>query len=168
MDSSVTEKIIAECKRIEEDTEYSFKAHYNASVFWSRVNLALGLPAALLAAFAGGSSAADGAQAAITGTAFLSTAFVTCMTFLKPSQKSDSHKNAGNLYQALRNQARIFREIEISDNMSEIEAKKTFKELAKRRDELNSIMPTIPRKAYEKAKNDIDSGRSVYLIDKGK
>lgn len=48
MEQSLKEKIIKECGRIEEDTEHSFKAHYNATEFWSHINLLLGLPAALI------------------------------------------------------------------------------------------------------------------------
>jgi hypothetical protein len=166
MDSDLKSKIINECKRIEEDTEHSFKAHYNAAEFWSNLNLLLGLPAALLGAIAGGTSAADGAQATVTATAFLATAFVTCLTFLKPGEKSDAHKNAGNLYQALRNKTRLFREIETDDALPDIDAKKKLTAFVDRRDELNSTMPTIPRAAYEKAKKDIDAGRAKYAVDK--
>lgn len=166
MDADLKSKIINECKRIEEDTEHSCKAHYNAAEFWSNLNLLLGLPAALLGAIAGGTSAADGAQATVTATAFLATAFVTCLTFLKPGEKSDAHKNAGNLYQALRNTTRFFREIEINDALPDMDAKKKLKAFVDRRDELNSTMPTIPRAAYEKAKKDIDAGRAKYVVDK--
>tara|TARA_R110002072_G_scaffold301462_1_gene481227 strand:- start:6148 stop:6672 length:525 start_codon:yes stop_codon:yes gene_type:complete len=158
--------IIAESNRIEEDAEHSFKGHFNSAEFWSHINLALGLPAALLGAFAGGTSAADGSQAAITGTALLASALVTCMTFLKPSEKSDSHKNAGSFYQALRNQTRLFREIDLEFEGDEKSIRKRLLELSSRRDELNSTMPSIPRAAYEKAKKDIDSGRARYQVDK--
>ncbi|MGB0833915.1 MAG: SLATT domain-containing protein [Psychrobium sp.] len=166
MDADLTSKIISECKRVEEDTEHSFKSHYNAAEFWSNINLFLGLPAALLGAIAGGTSAADGAQATVTAAAFLATAFVTCLTFLKPGVKADAHKNAGDLYQTLRNKTRLFREIELDDSIPDIDAKKKLIALVDRRDELNSIMPTIPRKAYEKAKKDIDAGRAKYAVDK--
>lgn len=162
------QSISAECKRIEEDAEHSFKAHFNSAEFWSHINLSLGLPAALLGAFAGGSSAADGSQAAITGTALLASALVTCMTFLKPTEKSDSHKNAGGFYQALRNQTRLFREIDLEYEGDEKNIRKRLLELSTRRDELNSTMPSIPRAAYEKAKKDIDSGRAQYQVDKEK
>jgi hypothetical protein len=166
MEQPIKEKIIKECGRIEEDTEHSSKAHYNAAEFWSHINLLLGLPAALLGAVAGGTSAADGAQATVTATAFLATAFITCLTFLKPGEKSDAHKNAGNLYQTLRNKTRLFREIEFDDTLADVDAKKKLMLLVERRDELNSTMPTIPRKAYEKAKKDIDDGNAKYLVDK--
>lgn len=166
MEPKLKEKISNECARIEEDSEHSFKSHYNAAEFWGNINLLLGLPAALLGAVAGGTSATDGSQAMVTGTAFLATALITCVTFLKPSEKSDSHKNAGNLYQSLRNQTRLFRELELVETLPDEDAKKRLVALANRRDELNASMPSIPRKAYEKAKRDIDDGRSEYKVDK--
>lgn len=166
MEQSLKEKIVKECARIEEDAEHSFKSHYNAADFWSNINLLLGLPAALLGAIAGGASAADGSQATVTATAFLSTALVTCLTFLKPGEKSDAHKSAGNLYQILRNKTRLFREIDFDESLSDADAKKKLILLVDRRDELNSTMPTIPRKSYEKAKKDIDEGRAKYSVDK--
>lgn len=155
-----------ECLRIEEDAEHSFKGHFNASAFWAGINLWLGLPAAVLGAIAGGTSAADGSQATITGTAFLASALVTCLTFLKPNEKSDSHKNAGAFYQALRNKTRLYRELEIRESSDIDMLKKSLYELVNRRDELNTSMPSIPRASYEKAKKDIDAGRSQYYIDK--
>ncbi|USI29667.1 SLATT domain-containing protein [Alteromonas macleodii] len=166
MEQSLHNKIFKECARIEEDSEHSFKAHYNAAEFWANINLILGLPAALLGAVAGGTSATDGSQAMVTGTAFLATALITCMTFLKPSEKADAHKNAGNLYQSLRNQTRLFREIELDNDIADIDAKKRLSSFSSRRDELNASMPAIPRKAYEKAKKDIDEGRAQYKADK--
>ena len=158
-------KLADECQRIEEDSLHSFKGHYNAAEFWSQLNLLLGLPSAVLGAIAGGTSAADGSQAAVTGAALLASALVTCMTFLKPGEKADAHKNAGNLYQALRNKTRIFREIDLNEDNAMNELRKKLSDLAERRDELNTTMPTIPRRAYEKAKKDIDSGRATYLVD---
>lgn len=167
MECSIKEKIANESSRIEEDSEHSFKAHYNASDKWGRTNLALGLLAALIGAISGGASSAGCSQALVTATAFIATALITCMTFLKPNEKSESHKNAGNLYQSLRNQTRIFREIELDETMTDTEAKKKLALFCNRREELNTTMPSIPRQAYEKAKKDIDEGRANYKVDKG-
>lgn len=167
-DKLLIEKIKDECRRIEEDTEHSFKGHYNSAVFWSNLNLILGLSAAVFGATAGGTSAMNGADVTVTGAAFFSAIFATCLTFLKPGEKSDSHKNAGNLYQALRNKTRIFREIELLSDQDGSLHKNKIMELVERRDELNSIMPSIPRASYRKAKKDIDSGRAQYLVDKEK
>ena len=52
-------KLSAEAHRIEEDTEHSAKGHFNAAERWGRFHLAIGLPAAVLAAIAGGSVFSD-------------------------------------------------------------------------------------------------------------
>lgn len=166
VDELLIQKIEDECRRIEEDTEHSFKAHYNSAEFWGNVNLILGLSAAIFGAVAGGVSAVDGSEATVTGAAFFSAIFATCLTFLKPGEVADSHKNAGRLYQALRNKSRILREIELISGGDIVSLKCMLMELVDRRDELNSIMPAIKRPAYEKAKRDIDSGRAEYRVDK--
>ena len=49
--SDLIRKLIDEARRIEEDTEHSFKGHYNAASRWARYHLCIGLPSALLAGF---------------------------------------------------------------------------------------------------------------------
>lgn len=165
IEETLQKKIVDECHRIEEDAEHSSKSHYNAAEFWSNVNLILGLPSAGFAAFAGGVSATNGPDLTVSGAAFFSTLLITCLTFLKPGEKSDTHKNAGNSYLILRNKTRLFREIHLLSEVSPEELKRGISQLADRRDELNSTMPIFSRKDYEKAKKDIDEGRSKYYID---
>lgn len=157
-------KLATEAQRIEEDAEHSYKGHYNAASRWAHYHLWVGLPSALLAAVAGAAAFKD--QPEVAGVfAILSTALTTVLTFLKPSERSEIHKAIAGQYQALRNQARIFREIGLIDGMAPDEAKVRLFELAKTRDELNQGSPAIARCDYELAKEDIDSGRARYLAD---
>lgn len=162
--SDLIQKLIAECHRIEEDTEHSSKGHYNAGDRWGRYHLFLGLPAAIVAALAGAAAFKDCPDLA-GSLALLSTALTTVLTFLKPSERAEMHKSVGGQFHALRNQTRIFREIELTDGLDEPTAKKRLLDLARLRDELNMASPGIPRGDYEKAKRDIDSGRSRYQVD---
>lgn len=165
--SELTSKLAAEARRIEEDTEHSFKGHYNAAARWARYHLWIGLPSALLAAIAG--AAAFKNQSEVAGTlALVSTALTTVLTFLKPSERSELHKTAGGQYQALRNQARIFREIALIDGITPADAKARLFELTKSRDELNQGSPAIARCDYKLAQQDIDSGRARYRVDEVK
>ncbi|WP_009909935.1 SLATT domain-containing protein [Burkholderia thailandensis] len=165
--SELIRKLAAEAERIEEDTEHSFKGHYNAAARWARYHLWLGLPSALLAAIAG--AAAFKNQPEIAGTlALVSTALTTVLTFLKPSERSELHKTAAGQYQGLRNQARIFREIGLMDGMTLDDAKARLFELTKSRDELNQGSPAIARCDYKLAQQDIDSGRARYRVDEVK
>lgn len=156
-----------EAKRIEEDAEYSGKGHYNACSSWSRRHLWIGIPAAVLAALASGSAFKD--FSLVAGIlAILSTGFGTVATFLNPSRKSESHKSSGDQFLALRNQTRLFREVELPqmDNLGV--ATERIKEFAKKRDQLNAISPSIPNSAYRYAKEAIEAGESLHRADAGK
>jgi len=158
------QKLTAEALRIEEDTEHSAKGHYNAADRWSKYHLSIGLPSAVIAAVAGATAFND--MPAMAGSlAILSTALTTVLTFLKPSEHAENHKAVAGQYLALRNKARIFREIELQDCEDLSVAKKRLLELTNTRDELNQASPGIARKDYEKAKQDIDEGRSRYRVD---
>lgn len=156
-----------EARRIEEDVEHSFKGHYNAAARWARYHLWIGLPSALLGAVAGAAAFKDSPELAGV-LAILSTALITVLTFLKPSERSEIHKAVAGQYQALRNQTRIFREISLLDGLTPDEAKSRLLELASTRDDLNQTSPTIARCDYEKAKQDIDEGRARYRSDEVK
>lgn len=157
-------KLIAEARRIEEDAEHSAKGHYNTGNRWGRYHLYLGLPAALISAIAGAAAFKNCPELA-GGLALLVTALTTVLTFLKPSEHAETHKAAAGQYHALRNQTRIFREIELVDGMESGAAKIRLLEYARLRDELNATSPSVPRCDYEKAKKDIDDGRSRYQVD---
>ncbi len=162
--TELVRKLSAEAARIEEDSEHSFKGHYNAAARWARYHLCLGLPSALIAAVAGAAAFKNQPEIA-GGLALLSTALTTVLTFLKPSERSELHKTAAGHYHVLRNQARLFREIELANGTSNEEAKARLLDLAKARDDINQSSPAISRCDYELAKKDIDSGRTRYRVD---
>ncbi|MCF1440022.1 MAG: SLATT domain-containing protein [Shewanella sp.] len=158
-------KLSTETHRIEEDTEHSAKGHFNAAERWGWYHLAIGLPSAVLAAIAGG--AAFGDQPEVAGSlAILSTALTTVLTFLKPSEHAENHKAVAGQYLALRNQTRLFRELDLVEKPDANLVKKRLVELANARDDLNQSSPGISRKDYEKARADIDKGYSQYRVDK--
>lgn len=162
-EEDIKQAIIAETHRIEEDSLHSMKGHFNAGALWAKVHLILGIPSVILAAWAGIEAFAD--DPALTATlALLSASLTATITFLHPQQTADNHKSSGREYNCLKNQTRRFREVEllILDAQNQTDR---LNELAKRRDELNSISPDIPRRAYEKAKKDIDAGRATYQVD---
>ncbi len=165
--SDLITKLADEASRVEEDTEHSFKGHYNAAARWGRYHLWIGLPAALLAATAGAAAFRDQPDWA-GALALVSTALTTVLTFLKPSERSEMHKAVAGQYQSLRNQARIFREIGLLDGMAPEEAKSRLFALTETRDELNQRAPAIARGDYEQAKQDIDGGRARYRTDEAK
>lgn len=165
--SELIHRIVAEARRIEEDSEHSSKGHYNAGDRWGRYHLLIGLPAALVAALASAAAFKDCPELA-GGLALLSTALTTVLTFLKPSERAEMHKSAAGQFHKLRNQTRIFREIELADGLGEADARERLLQLASQRDDLNAAVPGIPRSDYEKAKQDIDGGRARYQVDEEK
>jgi hypothetical protein len=78
------------------------------------------------------------------------------------------HRSVAGQYHKLRNQTRIFREIDLADGLGEAAARLRLLEFASQRDDLNAAAPGIPRCDYEKAKQDIDGGRSRYQVDEEK
>ncbi len=163
--NELTEALTKECERIEEDCLHSMKGHFNAGSRWNKVHLWMGIPSAVLAAWAGIEAFND--NPSLTALlALLSGALTATITFLSPQKVSDKHTNAGREYNVLRNKSRRVREIE-SLTASPEDLKSQVDELADKKDALNSMSPTIPRWAYEKAKKDIDAGRAEYLVDKG-
>lgn len=157
-------KLSAEAQRIEEDAEHSSKGHYNAAARWARYHLWLGLPSALFAAIAGAAAFRDMPEVA-GSFALIATALTTVLTFLKPSERAEMHKSVAGQYHALRNRARLHREIEFADHIEAKEAKDKLLGLAKEHDELNLSSPAIARCDYELAKQDIDAGRARYRVD---
>ena len=158
------EKIINEALRIEEDVDHSARSHFVAANRWKSYHYWIGLPSALAVALAGGAFFGEATAIAIF-LAALSTGLTTTLTFLKPSEKAEHHNNCGNQYLKLRNQTRIFREIDLSNKFDEDFAVNKIKELGEIRDDLNQSSPTIRRSDYDQGKKDIDEGRSTHRID---
>jgi hypothetical protein len=163
--SALQNELIAEADRIMEDGIHSAKGHFNASTIWNRRHYWIGIPAALMGVLAG--STAFTSWASITALAgFLAASLSTVSTFLNPQDKALQHKKLGDQYLALRNQARIFKNIEVQTLAMEM-AKERLQQLALKRDELNNASLQIPRKAYEQAKVGISNGESTYKTDAG-
>ena len=109
---STREKIRNELSRMEEDCIHSGKAHFNASIRWTRWNYIFGIPSVILSAAAGTAFFKDFSTAAgLMATSV--TVLTALMTFLKPSERSSEHKSSGDQYLSLRNDARRIRLIQL-------------------------------------------------------
>jgi hypothetical protein len=154
-----------EAERIEEDSIHSAKGHFNAADIWRRRHYWLGIPATILGALAGAAIVKDWTLAASL-LSLAATILTALVTFLKPTERASEHKTAGDQYLALRNDARVFREIQLLVQDGESHTDK-IKALSQRRNELNQGSPEIPRKAFERAKDGIANGEASYKADKG-
>lgn len=158
------ENLIKEAKRIEEDSIYSSKSHYEAARTWDNVYLWLGIPTAIIAGISGVSAFEE--HKLIAGiSAIIAAALASISTFLNPSEKAQAHYIAGQKFTALKNRTRIFREIEVLDETHE-NLKEKITLLSSERDSINEVSPQIPRKAFEKARKGIEEGESEYAVDR--
>ncbi len=127
----------------------------------------MGIPATILGAGTGAAIVKDCPELAAL-LSLAATILTALVTFLKPTDRASAHKTAGDQYLALRNDTRIFREIEILEPEDTCTHADKLKALAQRRNELNQGSPEIPRRAFEKARQGIDEGENHYRTDKEK
>ncbi len=159
------EALRKEAERIEEDSIHSAKGHFNSASTWKRRHYLLGIPATILGALAGAAIIKNYQE--VAGVLSLSATILTALvTFLKPTDTATSHKKVADQYLALRNDARIFREVEMLEDSDIQTLSDKLKSLAARRNELNQNSPEIPRKAFETARLGIKDGENQYNTDK--
>jgi SMODS and SLOG-associating 2TM effector domain family 4 len=164
MDIQLRDSVKKEAQRIIEDTLFSARRHFETARIWSMMHYWLGLPTAVLAAIAGASAFKD--NSILAGSlAIIVTALTALMTFLNPNKRANEHHIAGNKYNALRNQTRIFCEIDLSTRDENTDISKKIKELAKERDNLNQASPQTFKWAYKRAKAGIEAGEADYAAD---
>jgi hypothetical protein len=162
-------QIMAEASRIEESTLYSSKGHFNASHFWARYHLYIGIPLVVLSAVVGASVLAEfDPKRIIAGVlAVVITILSGLMTFLNPNQKVTAHKSSGSHYYSLMNKVRIFRTVDCWREDSEEVLTEKLKYFSEQKDKLNETCPQIPFWAYKKAKKGIEvDGEADFAVDK--
>jgi hypothetical protein len=158
--AELRDSLAKEASKIEEDCEYSAKSHFNAASIWSKRALRLGIPATLLTALAG--LAFNYCPSVATVLTIAASILTGLITFLRPDDKASTHKSAGDIYLSIRNQARVFKDIELHVFKTHERGYEALKNLADRRNEQNCISPSIPRKAFETARVGIEEGESEY------
>lgn len=158
-------EIMKESQRIEESTLYSSKGHFAAAHTWSNFHLIIGIPIVVLAAVAGSSFICNNNFSARVLSVIVAV-LSAVMTFLNPNEKSSTHLNAGNSYDALQNEVRMFRTIDCWREDSEQILTERLKNYSNHKDRLNQVSPQIPWWAYQIANRGIKSGEGSYEVDK--
>lgn len=156
--------IIAEAKRIEENCLYTSKSHFAVAHFWGKLNLWVGIPTSILSAITGtlvfsNFSNLDIIAGILSIVVTISTGLTT---FLDPKDKSYLHLAAGNNYDSLLTNARIFWTIDARTEPSIDKLRNKLEQLSQQRDGLNRNSPQPPRWAYNKAKRGINNGEVLY------
>lgn len=153
-----------ELLRMEEDCTYSGKAHFNACARWNWWHYFFGIPAVVLAALASGAFFKD--YSIVAGVLTSVVAIMTAlMTFLKPAERAAGHKNSGDQYLALRNDARVFRTIQL-DRTETQEAVAMVSSLTTRRNELNAASTPASKGDFQIARKGIEEGEARHEVDK--
>ncbi|MBX3333702.1 MAG: SLATT domain-containing protein [Nitrospira sp.] len=164
MSNLLLNEMQVEAGRIEEDSLYSAKGHFEAARFWGNLHLWLGIPAAALAAIASGTAFKE--EVIIAGILALAASILSAIsTFLNPSERSQIHHQAGAKHNSLRNRVRIFREIDLKSGVEQGALVTSLKEMAEERDSLNMSNPQIPKFAFRRARRGIEAGEAIYQID---
>lgn len=159
-------ELVLEAERIEEDSIHSAKSQFEASNKWKNVNLLLGVPTAILSGIAGISILNEWSYVFAGFLALIVGALTTLMTFLNPNQKANAHLNSGNNYLALRNRARIFKNISLNSKKDVMALSEELKLLADERNNLNKNSLQCSRKDFEIARRGISEGENKYCADK--
>lgn len=161
---SIRAKLEKEACRVEEDSLYSSKGHFEAAAWYGRVHLWLGLPAAILAGIATAFAFADlGIWAGVLS--IVVTALTAVVTFVNPSQRQAMHHAAGVRAHALRSRLRFFREIELVGNAQDDELVDRLRAMCEEYQDIRSSSPQIPNWAYGRARKGIEEGQAAYEID---
>ncbi len=169
-DSTVREALRDEAKRLIVDSTYSGRGHQTAGRRWSGINTWLGLPTTILTtllASGAGLSALVGSVNWLTALlALLAAALTAVRGFLRPGEVAEEHALKGTRYISLRNDTRLFLNIDLISAKSDDELAGRVRELRQRYNELNETPPLhIPRKDYLAAKESIATGESSYEDD---
>lgn len=169
-DTALRAALDAEAKRLIVDTTYTGRGHQAAGGRWATLNYWLGLPTAvgtaLLAGGAGISAIIDRHAWLTAVLAFSATIASAVHGFLRPSERSDGHSLKGNRFIDLRNDARLFRELDLHSDLAVEELSARIRALRRRYADLNEAPPLqIPPQDYKAAKRSIDAGESSYEND---
>lgn len=154
-----------EAERIEEDATYSSKGHFNTEDMWVRRNYLLGISATVLGAVAGATLIKSQPEWA-TAFTLLASLLTGLMTFLKPNERAALHRAAAGQFLALRNDARVFREIELLQSDRHDQIHERLKALSATRNELNLKSPSVPHRAFVAARKGIEEGEANHKVDK--
>ncbi len=157
------DEIGKEAERIEEDALFSARGHFEASRAWARLHYWIGVPTTVAAAVAGASIIAGAPL--LAGLLSVSAATLAALqTFLNPSKRAQHHHTVGTQFNSLRNEARLFRNVQLGVQNT-VDAQSTLTKLASNHNSLNEGAPPIPRKAFERGRASIERGEASYQVD---
>ena len=157
--------LINAARRIEIDSNYSARRHFNAGAFFRILHYVTGIGAAFLGAIAAYSIYFGEYVALNVGglTALASSILIAVFTVVGPGELASQHYAAGRDYLSLHNDALYLLDVDVKVSTNkEIEEK--VRKLKDILDKLNSCNGTLwtPSRAFKKARKDIRKGYTNY------
>lgn len=161
------EPLADEIDRLHESALWSSQGQFEQMKLWRLANLVLGVPAAVLAAIAGGTGlASQNHHVRSAVLALLAAGFGAALTTLNPSRRVTQAHAAANAYSEIQTAARQLLTIDLV-HLSYEDARTELANLSDRRDEVNKTAdpPSLP--ARLRAKRGITkNGGQTYEVDK--
>jgi len=154
-----------EINRIHESCLWSSQGQFEQMKLWRSLNLVFGVPAAILAAIAGGTGLA-GNNTHVPGVlALISAGFGAALTTLNPSRRVTQSQASANAYLELQTAARQLLLVKLV-TLSEEDAHTELDNLTERRDDANKTADPPSTYAYWRAKRNIQKGGGqTYLTE---
>ncbi len=159
--------IEVELLRLEESAMYSSQGQFEQTKQWRSLNYALGIPGSILAAASGATALAATAGRVTAGILAIAAAGLgAILTTINASHHMNQAASAANAYLEIQTAARQCREIDLPHLELE-DARQQLAELTARRGEQNKTAEAPNRRAYKKAKRNIEGeGGQGYVADK--
>ncbi len=134
-------ELVKEANRIEESLLHSSKRHFEDAKLWGWFHYCLGIPTVVMAAIMGTVvlNQMDPTQFWAGILSILVTVLTAISTFLNPNQRESAHFSAGNKYDALLNEVRLYRTIECWNETDEAILQSKLKSLSDRKSQLNEF-----------------------------
>lgn len=160
--------IAKELDRIHESALWSAQGQFEQMKLWRTMNMVLGVPAAVLAAIAGGTGLAAHEHTAVPGIiALFSAGFGAALTALNPSRRVSSAQSAANAFLGIQTDARQLLTINLA-HLTRDEALEALETLTARRDEVTGTADPPSTYAYWRSKRNITkTGGQTYEADQG-
>jgi hypothetical protein len=157
-----------EARRLEESAMYSAQSQFERAKFWRGLNLSLGVGAAVLAAVAGVVGLSSDQARILSGVlALIAAGIVSVLTTVNADRRHSQAAAAANAYLEIQTAARQLLAVDLP-RLDYDTARARLAELTARRDEINKTADMPSRRAYRRAKANIERGGQQYGVDQGR
>ncbi|WP_186815320.1 SLATT domain-containing protein, partial [Terrabacter aerolatus] len=154
-----------ELARLEETARWSSQTQFEAGKSWQRWNLRLGVPASVLGLFSGGAAYLDTLPTWVVGTGALAGAgLAAVMTILGSERRAQHAKACANTFHDIQDDARRMLLIDLG-GMTDEEARTQLESLTKRYTDARHDADTPNRRAYNRARRNLEEGGQQFAID---